>query len=95
MSHTDRLDTGVLTAANTALLVAAEEGLRSRLLPRVDPYGARLESAGNALGALDILTPHTGAEAGKGAVGSLDNFLLIGPWLRWDDLGLDVRILVF
>lgn len=72
-------------ATNTALLVATEDGLRRRLLEAVDPYAAGLESDGDLLGMLDVLTPHTCTETRVHAVGAVDDFLLVGPGLRRHD----------
>jgi hypothetical protein len=72
-------------ATDTALLVATEDSLGSRLLEGVDEDGAGLEAPGNLLGVLDVLAPHTGTKTGVGVVGTLDDLLLVGPGLGGDD----------
>lgn len=72
-------------AADAALLVAAEDGLRRQLLPAVDEDGAGLELAADALGVRDVLAPDAGAQAGVGVVGARDHFVFVGPGLAGDD----------
>ncbi len=76
---------GAPLAADAALLVAAEDGLRRRLLPAVDEDGTGLELAADALGVLDVLAPDAGAQAGVGVVGARDHFGFVGPGLAGDD----------
>lgn len=66
-------------APDTGFLVPAEEGLRRRLLPRVDEDGAGLQTLADALGALDVRAPDASPEAGVGVVCATDDFFLVGP----------------
>lgn len=79
-------------ATDAALLVPAEESLRIRFLPAVDPDAAGLELAADALGTLHILAPDAGAEAGFGVVGAADDFVFIGEGLAGYD-GAYVRLI--
>lgn len=72
-------------AADSALLVPAEDGLRRRLLVRVDEDGTGLEAAADAFRMRDVAAPDAGGEAGAGVVGARDNFFLVLPGLRGDD----------
>lgn len=83
---------------NATLLVPAKEGLRRRLLPRVDKNTARLKLLANTLSALDILAPNASTEACVAVVSALDDFLLVAPGLRGHDgaeglLGDDARVI--
>lgn len=70
---------------NSTLLVPTEEGLRSRLLPRVDENRSGFQTSADPLGALEVLAPDTGSETGVGAVGATDDVLLVGPGEGGDD----------
>ena len=72
-------------ATNAGLLVSAEDGLRRRLLEAVDEDRAGLQPLTDTLGALDVLAPDAGAQAGERVVGTADDLLLVGPGLGWDD----------
>lgn len=61
--------------------MATEEGLGRWLLERVDEDGSSLQTLTNALGTSDVLAPHTCSKTGLAGVGTLDNLLLIVPWL--------------
>jgi len=69
-------------AANTRLLVSTKDGLRRRLLPRVDEDGPSFEPACHLAGLLDILTPHTGTETSLGIVGTGNDLFQVRPRLR-------------
>ena len=70
---------------NATLFVSAKERLGRGLFPRVDEHGAGLETLANALRTLDVLAPDAGTKTGIRVVRSLDDFLLIRPWLGRDD----------
>lgn len=72
-------------AADAALLVAAEDGLRHGPLAAVDEDAAGFELVGDAQGAVDVEAPDAGAQAGVGGVGAGDDFRLGGPGLAGDD----------
>ncbi len=72
-------------AANTTLLVTAEDGLRGWLLPAVDENTTSLELSSNPFGVRNILAPDTGAEASVCVIGAADHFFLVGVWLTGDD----------
>lgn len=72
-------------ATNARLLVTTEDGLRGRLLPRVDEDGSSFQASCNLAGLLDIAAPDAGAETRLGVVGTGNDLLKVGPWLGGDN----------
>lgn len=65
--------------------MAAEESLWCWLLERVDEDRAGFQTLADALSTGDVLAPHASTKTGLAGVGTLDDLLLVIPWLRWDD----------
>ena len=79
-------DTSVTKLATDArFLVAGEEGLRDGLDEAVDEDVAGLDSAGNALGMLNVLGVDRCTKAGIGIVGASDDLVFVGPRLGRDN----------
>lgn len=72
-------------AADPRLLMASEERLRRRLLPRVDEDGTSLQTLADALRPLDVLAPDAGTKTGVGVVRTRNDLIFIGPRLSGDD----------
>jgi hypothetical protein len=63
--------------------MATEQRLRRWLLPRVYEHRSSLETLGDPLCVLDIIAPDAGTETSQRAIGTLDDLLLVRPWLSW------------
>lgn len=72
---------GAPFATKTAILPATEKRLGRGFLVTVDEDRAGFETAADALGVSDVLTPHAGTETGFCVVGSGNDFFLIRPRL--------------
>lgn len=70
---------------DTRLLVTTKDGLRRRLLPRVDKDGTSFESSRNLGCLLDVLAPYTRTETGVCVVGAGNDFLEVRPRLSGHD----------
>lgn len=65
--------------------MTTEECLRCWLLKRVDEDRSSFQTLANALGTGNVLAPDTSTKTSLTVVGTLDNLLLVSPWLSWND----------